>query len=319
MRRAEPAPGSWPGETVFLVDTHVHLDQYDPAEARRLIRRASAAGVGRLLTVGVSWATSRQAIALARDYPTVLAAAGSHPRWLAGELRLIGDVVNGDPPGGESTIGDAAALETLLSRLDRLLVDAAALGEVGLDYGPDAATSSGAGGGHSPLADGPNTAPPEIQRMFLAGCLDLARRRDRAVVLHVVGGPDQPAGDAHADALALLHSRPVDHPSRPRIAVHYFVGDWPLAERYLEAGCWISVGKPVTRAANQALREAVARLPLDRLLIETDAYPLPGRTTEPRDVRDVAAAVAEIKGISPVEVGRATTAAFRRWLGTAAR
>jgi TatD DNase family protein len=55
-------------------------------------------------------------------------------------------------------------------------------------------------------------------------------------------------------------------------------------------------------------------VPLDRLLLETDTYPLPGRTTEPSDLRLVADAVAELKGLSPEQVAAATTANLERLL-----
>jgi len=91
-----------------------------------------------------------------------------------------------------------------------------------------------------------------------------------------------------------------------RSVAHYFVGDHQLADRYLEAGLLIALGKPVTRVENTALRQAVAAIPLSRLLLETDTYPLPGRTTEPRDVRLVAEAIAELKGLAVEEVAQAT-------------
>ena len=108
-------------------------------------------------------------------------------------------------------------------------------------------------------------------------------------------------------ALALLRSRaPV------RAVVHYFVGDATLAERYLELGCSISVGKPVTRAAEAALRAAATRLPLERLLLETDTYPLPGRATEPRDVSLVCATIAALRDLTPHQVAASTTENFLR-------
>jgi TatD DNase family protein len=88
-----------------------------------------------------------------------------------------------------------------------------------------------------------------------------------------------------------------------------------LARRYLEHGCWISVGRPVTRPSEVAVRQAVPLIPLDRLLLETDTYPLPGRTTEPRDVTTVCAAVADLAGRSYAEVAAATTASFAAFIG----
>jgi TatD DNase family protein len=157
-----------------------------------------------------------------------------------------------------------------------------AIGEVGLDEASAA-----------PLAD---------QERFLMACLELAMHRDLAVVLHLVG--------AHQRAQVLLAElRP------PRAVVHYFQGDARLASSYLELGCDISVGKPATRPDRTALREAICQIPLERLLLETDTYPLPGRTTEPADVVEICKAVAELKGVAPAEVARATTANYRRLFG----
>jgi TatD DNase family protein len=173
-----------------------------------------------------------------------------------------------------------------VEELKRLATDprVRAIGEVGLEYAPSA-------------------APVGVQRAFLAGCLDLAEWLRRAVVLHVVGEA------ADADALALLAAR-----AGPPVIVHYFVGDERLAAAYLEAGCVLSVGKPVTRMENAQLRAAVRQIPPERLLLETDGYLLPGRTTEPRDLVHVCRAVAALRGETSESVARVTTDNFRRLL-----
>lgn len=145
--------------------------------------------------------------------------------------------------------------------------------------------------------------PPAVQREVFRRQLRLAAAHGLAAIVHVV--------DAAADALAVLAETGL----AARAAVHYFVGGPPLAERYLAAGLYLSLGKPVTRPANAALREAVRAAPLDRLLLETDTYPLPGRTTEPADVGAVAAAVAALKDLSPTVVAEATTTNLARLLG----
>jgi TatD DNase family protein len=160
----------------------------------------------------------------------------------------------------------------------------AAIGEVGLD----------------------ESAPGlDRQQRFLAACLALAEERGLPIVLHVVG-----AAAIHEAALAIVRRHPM-----VRAVAHYFVGGPELARRYLDAGCWISVGRPVTRPRESAVRAAVPAIPPDRLLLETDTYPLPGRTTEPRDVTAVCAAVAELTGRSYGEVAAATTASFAAFVG----
>jgi TatD DNase family protein len=159
----------------------------------------------------------------------------------------------------------------------------AAVGEVGLDE-------------HAPDLAG--------QQQFLDACLALAEEHRLPLVLHVVG-----ALAIHEAALALVARHPT-----VRTVAHYFVGGPALARRYVEHGCWISVGRPATRPTETAVREAVPLVPLDRLLLETDTYPLPGRTTEPRDVASVCAAVAELTGRRYAEIAAATTASFEAFI-----
>ena len=71
-------------------------------------------------------------------------------------------------------------------------------------------------------------------------------------------------------------------------------------------------GKPATRPERLALREAVRWIPLNRLLLETDTYPLPGRATEPRDIHVVCQTVADLKGLSFETVAEATTSNYLR-------
>jgi TatD DNase family protein len=158
-----------------------------------------------------------------------------------------------------------------------------ALGEVGLDAN-----------GSTPLA---------TQEAFLLGCIQLARAHQLPLCLHVVG--------AHEQAQALLRAEPP-----PAAVVHYFQGDPSLARAYLDLDFYISVGKPVTRPERAEVREAVREIPLDRLLLETDTYPLPGRTTEPADVALIAQAIADLRGVSVGTVARATTANYRRLFGS---
>lgn len=103
-----------------------------------------------------------------------------------------------------------------------------------------------------------------------------------------------------------------------RAAIHYFVGDRALAQLYLDASLLISVGRPVTRAGETELRDAISLMPLDSILLETDTYPVVGRTTEPADVRGIAAAVAVLRAVTFDEVAGTTTRTFQEYLRLAA-
>ncbi len=168
---------------------------------------------------------------------------------------------------------------------DSRLGQPAAIGEVGLDD---------------------NAPDLSLQQRFLDQCLALAAETGLPVVLHVVGRPE-----THRSALetVALHAT-------VRTVAHYFVGDAELARRYVDAGCWIAVGKPVTRPSEVAVRDALRVIPPERLLLETDTYPLPGRATEPRDVAEICAAVATLTKRPYDEVASATTAAFDAFIAT---
>jgi TatD DNase family protein len=140
----------------------------------------------------------------------------------------------------------------------------------------------------------------DVQAAVFREQLGAARRAGRPINLHVRG--------AFEEAFSILR----EDASGVEAVIHYFVGDRALARQALDLGLYLSVGKPVTRAENQGLRAAIAEVPLDRLLLETDSYPLPGRTTEPRDVVLVARAVAELKGVTPDTIATATTSNLLR-------
>ena len=96
------------------MDTHCHLDsaQYAPGDVVTVLERAAAAGVARMVTVGVDLCSSRRAVALAAAYDRVWAAVGVSPNDLDGH--------------GPEALGELAAL----ARSDRVV----AIGEIGLDY-----------------------------------------------------------------------------------------------------------------------------------------------------------------------------------------
>ncbi len=94
--------------------------------------------------------------------------------------------------------------------------------------------------------------------------------------------------------------------------MHSFAGDARTAERCVELGMHISLAGMLTFKKNDALREAAAAVPLDRLLVETDApylAPMPnrGKRNEPAWVKHTAECLAECQGVSVEELAEATT------------
>ncbi len=149
--------------------------------------------------------------------------------------------------------------------------------------------------------------PLETQRQTFRLQLHLAYDLKLPLVLHNQGA-DIPCQQEMLQAARQKRGGLVD------VIVHYFVGDQASARRWLIFGCHLSVGRPVMRPENTALREAVASIPLERLLLETDTYPLPGRDTEPAHIVQIAQAVAQIKQLPVQKIAEQTTANFCRLL-----
>jgi len=106
--------------------------------------------------------------------------------------------------------------------------------------------------------------------------------------------------------------------------IHCFSSGRAVAERALALGLYISISGIVTFKAAEDLRAIVRDVPLDRLLVETDApylAPVPkrGKTNEPAFVAHTAAKVAELKGIGLAELEAATTDNFFRLFTKAER
>ena len=100
--------------------------------------------------------------------------------------------------------------------------------------------------------------------------------------------------------------------------MHYFQADLETAQRAIDLGFYVSLARPLLRLPY--LQEAAAKIPLDRIVLETDAAPQPFKSkrenwTEPRHVAVVAEMLARLKGIDVGEVEEVTSRNMRRMLG----
>jgi TatD DNase family protein len=115
--------------------------------------------------------------------------------------------------------------------------------------------------------------------------------------------------EAAKDAAELLRS---EGAGRLRGVIHCFTGNYEAACDYLDLGFFLSFSGIITFKNAEPLREVVRKVPLDRMLVETDSpylTPAPhrGKRNEPAYVRFVAEAVAQMKEISFGDVAEATT------------
>ncbi len=147
-----------------------------------------------------------------------------------------------------------------------------------------------------------NYAPLEVQRQAFQRQVELAKTLDLPLIIH-----DR---EAHEEILAILEQAA---PFPARGVIHCFSGNQEMASRFMALGFYISIPGVVTFNKAAELQEVARRIPLDSLLVETDApflSPVPrrGKRNEPAHVLYTAAKVAELRGITLDEVARATTA-----------
>ncbi|MEX2043659.1 MAG: TatD family hydrolase [Patescibacteria group bacterium] len=281
-----------------LVDTHAHLDfnQFDE-DRDQVLARAMDAGVTRLINVGTSLGASERSVELAEAHECVWAAVGVHPSD-AGELVSAGD----DTEGG-AVKQDAVARLRKLAYHKRVV----AVGEIGFDF-------------HH------QDSPPKFVQgdAFLAQSA-IAEEAGLPIIVHFRGPRDAGVDEDTGYALACLSEYAdrlvANDPLRrwPGV-VHCYTGDLDDAKRLLEAGYYISFTAPVTYPKNDALREVVKAVPLEKIMVETDCPFLPpperrGQRNEPAYVVGTAKKIAEIKGILLDEVARVTTENARRLFG----
>lgn len=147
----------------------------------------------------------------------------------------------------------------------------------------------------------------DAQQQYFDGQLALAREHDLPVIVHA-----RRAVDAVIASIRRFDGL--------RGVVHSWSGSRQQAGQLWDLGFVLGIGGPVTYERAQRLRKLVASMPLEYLLLETDAPDQPGsaiqgQRNEPARLRTVCETVAKLRGVSPEEVARATTANAERLFG----
>ena len=270
----------------MLIDSHCHLDFYqEPGELAGVLERAEAAGVGRILAIGIGEGpeTMHRAGQIAREHPQVYASAGIHPQ----EAQRV-------------SAEHLARLAELVAK-DKCI----AVGEIGLDYyhfeNPDI---------------------PTQQAAFIAQ-MQVAAAAGKPILIHCrtseLATPQAKAkfgaADAEQDLLALIAEHWTPH-KLPGV-MHCFSGDVEHARRSLDLGFYLSFAGNLTYPKSQGIRDAAVFAPADRILVETDApflAPVPhrGQRNEAALLVHTAAFLSELRGVSAAALADLTTANFMR-------
>ena len=268
----------------MLTDTHCHLD-YNKFDADRadVILRAQQAGVARILIPATSWTSSLSAVKLAGSHPMLYAAVGVHPTEASDDER--------------SELNEFREL----AKYSKVK----AIGEIGLDYYW-------------------HTAPQDLQQKVLKEQLDLAAELNLPVIIHFREKGDAADGPCAADLMIILEEwvnrlRGEKSPLAERPGVlHSFSGSRETAERAIGLGFYLGVTGPLTYRKER--QELIASLPLERLLVETDApflTPAPhrGKRNEPAFVALIADKIATLHVCNPEHAADVTSANAERLFG----
>lgn len=261
----------------MYVDSHCHLS-FPELSARLADIRAdmAAAGVDRALCICTTLEEFDAVHALALAHDNFWASAGVHPDNEGVREPSMADLLD-------------------LGSRPRVV----AIGETGLDYY-----------GMEDRKGGRSIADLEWQRDRFRTHIRAARQLGKPLVIHT--------RSASADTLRLLDEEGEDGSAGSAGGVfHCFTETAEVARAALDRGFYISFSGILTFKNAADLRAVASFVPLDRLLIETDSpylapVPYRGKTNTPAYVPYVARQVAELRGLSPEEVGEATSANFER-------
>ena len=255
-----------------MIDSHTHLFLCEKPTAE-LLEAAAAAGVKRMLNVGLDEMTNAEVVAVTETNEAVFAAVGRHP----------------NDAGGFDDAAQAALAELGAHPNVR------AIGETGLDFYRD-------------------TAAPDDQRRAFIGQIEVAKELGLPIVIHA---RDKDGESAAIDEIfATLDA----HAAGATVILHCFSAPAKVGDA-AERGWYVSFAGNVTYPRNADLRFAAAKVPDDRILVETDAPFLTPQVrrrerNEPANVVATAEVVARERGVSLADLERtveANAAALFGW------
>ena len=269
--------------TIF--DTHAHYDSRQYAEDGDAVlidicgcSLSDRVPVGRIINSGADIKSSYTSLKLAEKYDFIYASVGVHPDS-AGELIYFDN--RNVTYTSEDEIPEYVPEEICLKNrelLSKLCNDqkTVAVGEIGLDYHWD-------------------IWPRDIQKQAFCWQWDLALEKNLPIIIH--------SRDAAEDTLKIVKEYFDKNGKNPlRADMHCYSYSIEHAEEYLKMGLMFGVGGVVTFKNAKKLKEVVDMLPMDRILLETDAPymapdPYRGKRNDSGKLTLVAEKIAEIKGI----------------------
>jgi len=266
------------GKILFDSHTHLNYETWSCDEREALIERTEKSDVDCVLDVAYDIESARLAVSHARRLPWCYAAVGIHPH-----------------DAEDVTDETLAEIEELAQNQG-----VKAIGEIGLDYFRD-------------------LSPRDVQQDVFRRQIRLALKLEMPMTIHdrESGGDTirilSEEGAFGEERKRLFPANPVTGYGSAGVLLHCFSGSSEQAVEYIRMGATISIAGPVTYKNNKKTIRVATEVPLEHLLIETDApfltpEPHRGKPNEPAYVEYVARKIAELKGLSYEEVALATRA-----------
>lgn len=262
-----------------LIDTHTHVNfQAFKEDADAVIQRALSENTW-MINAGTMFETSRRAVEMAENYSDgVYAAVALHP------IHLFEHHVDEEETkiNGRGEGFDFQSYKDLAERSTKVV----GIGEFGLDY-------------YRMPKDRDPDEVKKAQEEVLRRHLELAKEVGKPVMIH--------CRNAYDELYEILKSS-YDGPGE----IHCFTGTWEQAKKFVDMGFYIALNGIVTFDDTGRSEEVVKNLPLESIILETDApylAPVPrrGKRNEPVYVKYVAEKIAEWKGVSFDELAETTT------------
>jgi len=260
----------------MLVDTHCHIHDKDyPIEAAEVFDKAAVNLVEKYICVGTSQEDSALAVDFASSHPNAFSAIGVHPHDSKDGWENIKDILE----YSRWNIVDSKSSNSN-SQILGAKSNVVAIGEIGLDYYY-------------------NHSPRETQIEALRWQIELALEHDLPIIFHV--------RDAFDDFWPIFDSY-----EGIRGVVHSFTDNRINLEEALKRGLYIGVNGISTFTKDEDQIAVYSSIPIDRLLLETDApfltpVPFRGKVNEPAFVKNIAEFHAKLRGITLDEIAKATT------------
>ena len=271
-----------------LVDTHAHLDFADDVEG--WIERAKADGVNKIICVGTSVEASKKCCDIANEHSSddlrIYATVGIHAQDGKGDIKKYG-----------SLLSCYITLKQTAESSDKVV----AVGECGFDF---KVTSDKL----QVISD----KEKKFQKELFEAQIRLAAELNLPLVVH--------CRNAWEETFDLLRKFSTRSNSKLRGLFHSWTGNWEAAQKALDLDFYISFSGIVTFKNAPEVQQLAGKMPLDRMLLETDSpfltpEPFRGKTNEPKNVKIVAEFIARLRDLPADRLADVTSKNAERLFG----